>query len=390
MSELPAEVLELLVCPSCHTKLALDYEASELVCTGAGCGLAYPVRGGIPILLVDEARRPDRRLTCSPSTTRACRTADGTGRGRSVAAAARRGRCHGSVVRTLPPRARWQRALERSRSSARPDRLRPGGPVGARRAGADLPGAAGGLAAARPARLGRPAGHRGPRCWAAGIGPALLRPSRPSVVVAGCWSQRLIGVGAGRRESASNATTLLPTSTGDPLAAADRRADRHCTGSGSGRPGRPVTALPPTRWTGWRKRPRPAWTSHREPGEGWWRWSSPTRRPARLGRLDPGRTGQPPDRRGHSRRHRPRCALRRRRRAGAPADRGCTLREIRSPIRSRRSAAVVRRPGLVLVDDGRDDDQAVRRAGPADPDRGRSGHRDLPAQPHRVLRRREL
>jgi uncharacterized protein len=59
MSELPAEVLELLVCPSCHTKLALDYEAAELVCTGAGCGLAYPIRGGIPILLVDEARRPD-------------------------------------------------------------------------------------------------------------------------------------------------------------------------------------------------------------------------------------------------------------------------------------------------------------------------------------------
>ncbi len=58
MSDLPAEVLELLVCPSCHTKLALDYEASELVCTGAGCGLAYPIRGGIPILLVDEARRP--------------------------------------------------------------------------------------------------------------------------------------------------------------------------------------------------------------------------------------------------------------------------------------------------------------------------------------------
>ena len=59
MSELPAEGLELLVCPSCHTTLALDYEASELVCTGAGCGLAYPIRGGIPILLVDEARRPD-------------------------------------------------------------------------------------------------------------------------------------------------------------------------------------------------------------------------------------------------------------------------------------------------------------------------------------------
>lgn len=55
MSEIPAELLELLACPSCHARLALDYEAHELVCTG--CGLAYPVRGGIPILLVDQARR---------------------------------------------------------------------------------------------------------------------------------------------------------------------------------------------------------------------------------------------------------------------------------------------------------------------------------------------
>lgn len=54
-TEIPAELLDLLACPSCHARLALDYEASELACTG--CGLAYPVRGGIPILLVDQARR---------------------------------------------------------------------------------------------------------------------------------------------------------------------------------------------------------------------------------------------------------------------------------------------------------------------------------------------
>jgi uncharacterized protein len=28
------------------------------VCTGADCGLAYPVRDDIPVLLVEEARRP--------------------------------------------------------------------------------------------------------------------------------------------------------------------------------------------------------------------------------------------------------------------------------------------------------------------------------------------
>jgi uncharacterized protein YbaR (Trm112 family) len=29
------------------------------VCLAADCGLAYPVRQGIPVLLIDEARRPD-------------------------------------------------------------------------------------------------------------------------------------------------------------------------------------------------------------------------------------------------------------------------------------------------------------------------------------------
>ncbi|PWI46181.1 Trm112 family protein [Streptomyces sp. ICBB 8177] len=58
---LEASLLEILACPSCHAPLResdQDAEAAELVCTGAGCGLAYPVRDGIPVLLVDEARRP--------------------------------------------------------------------------------------------------------------------------------------------------------------------------------------------------------------------------------------------------------------------------------------------------------------------------------------------
>ncbi|HWL96176.1 MAG TPA: Trm112 family protein [Nocardioidaceae bacterium] len=49
-------LLEILVCPDCRSVLAVDEEASELVCTG--CGLAYPVRDDIPVLLVEEARRP--------------------------------------------------------------------------------------------------------------------------------------------------------------------------------------------------------------------------------------------------------------------------------------------------------------------------------------------
>jgi uncharacterized protein YbaR (Trm112 family) len=47
-------LLDIIVCPDCHADL--DVQGEELVCTG--CGLAYPVRDDIPVLLVDEARKP--------------------------------------------------------------------------------------------------------------------------------------------------------------------------------------------------------------------------------------------------------------------------------------------------------------------------------------------
>ena len=51
-------LLEILACPNCRSPLRADREASELVCTNAECGLAYPVRDDIPVLLVSEARSP--------------------------------------------------------------------------------------------------------------------------------------------------------------------------------------------------------------------------------------------------------------------------------------------------------------------------------------------
>jgi uncharacterized protein len=51
-------LLEILACPKCHSPLRVDDEASELVCTNSECGLAYPVRDDIPVLLVSEARDP--------------------------------------------------------------------------------------------------------------------------------------------------------------------------------------------------------------------------------------------------------------------------------------------------------------------------------------------
>lgn len=47
-------LMEIIVCPACRADLKVV--DSELECTG--CGLIYPVRDDIPVLLVDEARKP--------------------------------------------------------------------------------------------------------------------------------------------------------------------------------------------------------------------------------------------------------------------------------------------------------------------------------------------
>jgi uncharacterized protein YbaR (Trm112 family) len=49
-----AQLLEMLVCPLTHAKLKYDIETQELVSDRAR--LAYPIRDGIPIMLVEEAR----------------------------------------------------------------------------------------------------------------------------------------------------------------------------------------------------------------------------------------------------------------------------------------------------------------------------------------------
>ena len=50
-------MLEALVCPLTHATLHYDAERQELVSKAAR--LAFPIRGGIPIMLVDEARALD-------------------------------------------------------------------------------------------------------------------------------------------------------------------------------------------------------------------------------------------------------------------------------------------------------------------------------------------
>ena len=50
------ELLEILRCPKCKSKVELKPDASGLKCVNPECCLVYPVRDDIPVMLVDEAK----------------------------------------------------------------------------------------------------------------------------------------------------------------------------------------------------------------------------------------------------------------------------------------------------------------------------------------------
>ena len=50
---LSKELLEILACPQCKGTIAPDDNHDNLLCHT--CKLAYPVRDGIPVMLIDEA-----------------------------------------------------------------------------------------------------------------------------------------------------------------------------------------------------------------------------------------------------------------------------------------------------------------------------------------------
>ena len=59
MTEIPAptfdrRMLEALVCPQTQTRLEYDVDAQELISRAAA--VAFPIRDGIPVMLIDEAR----------------------------------------------------------------------------------------------------------------------------------------------------------------------------------------------------------------------------------------------------------------------------------------------------------------------------------------------
>jgi len=53
--ETDPKLLEILVCPLTKTRLRYDRDRQELVSRAAG--LAYPIRGGVPVMLTGEARQ---------------------------------------------------------------------------------------------------------------------------------------------------------------------------------------------------------------------------------------------------------------------------------------------------------------------------------------------
>jgi len=55
---LDPRLLEILVCPACHGELRVVSDESGLEC--GPCGRVYPIRDGIPVMLIEEASPPTR------------------------------------------------------------------------------------------------------------------------------------------------------------------------------------------------------------------------------------------------------------------------------------------------------------------------------------------
>ncbi len=55
---LDPELLEILVCP--NDRGELDYLEAEQILACTSCGYRYPIRDGIPVMLIDEAEKPSQ------------------------------------------------------------------------------------------------------------------------------------------------------------------------------------------------------------------------------------------------------------------------------------------------------------------------------------------
>ena len=49
------ELLEIMACPKCKADVRLEND--KIICTNPECGLRYPIRDGIPVMLIDQAEK---------------------------------------------------------------------------------------------------------------------------------------------------------------------------------------------------------------------------------------------------------------------------------------------------------------------------------------------
>lgn len=49
------DLVEILRCPKCKSKVELKPDENALKCTNAECSLVYPVKDDIPVMLIEEA-----------------------------------------------------------------------------------------------------------------------------------------------------------------------------------------------------------------------------------------------------------------------------------------------------------------------------------------------
>lgn len=49
------ELLEILRCPKCKSKVELNAEGTGLKCVNHECALLYPIKDDIPVMIVEEA-----------------------------------------------------------------------------------------------------------------------------------------------------------------------------------------------------------------------------------------------------------------------------------------------------------------------------------------------
>ena len=52
------ELLDILACPACKGNIVYDQKNEKLNCQK--CGRRYPIRDGIPVMLIDEAELPGK------------------------------------------------------------------------------------------------------------------------------------------------------------------------------------------------------------------------------------------------------------------------------------------------------------------------------------------